>query len=53
MTDLERMQNAINWAARASSIQGPATGRAYLIGFIINELRALDDGAPLREPEVK
>lgn len=48
-----RMQNAINWAARSASF-GVSTGlTAYCIGHVINELRALDDGAPLIEPEVQ
>lgn len=53
MTDLERMQNVINWVARSASINMTPTMQAWFIGHIIAEAKDLDDGTPLKEPEVK
>lgn len=53
MDQLTRMQNAINWAARSAHVQFNPDTTVYFLGHIIAELQDLDDGAPLKEPEVK
>lgn len=44
---IARMQNVINWAARSASIN-VAGGKAYFIGHVIGDMKALDNGAPLK-----
>lgn len=41
------MQNAINWTARSASVDVLGM-KAHFIGACINELRALDNGEPLK-----
>ena len=48
-----RMQNVINWAARAAKMEIRPDLFAYFTGHVIGELRTLDNGAPLIEPKVQ